>query len=52
MKAGARANDTQMTTNSQSNIAVLIDYENASPKSIHGILSELAEKGTVNIRRA
>ena len=41
-----------MTTNSQSNIALLIDCENASPKSIHGILSELAEKGTVNIRRA
>ena len=41
-----------MTTNSQSNIALLIDCENASPKSIHGILSELAERGTVNIRRA
>ena len=41
-----------MTTNSQANIALLIDCENASPKSIHGILSELAEKGAVNIRRA
>ena len=34
------------------NIALLIDCENASPKAIHGILSELAEKGVVNIRRA
>ncbi len=34
------------------NIALLIDCENASPNSIHGILSELAEKGTINIRRA
>ena len=41
-----------MTTNDQLNIALLIDCENASPKSIHGILSELAEKGVVNIRRA
>ena len=34
------------------NIALLIDCENAAPDSIHGILSELAEKGTINIRRA
>lgn len=34
------------------NIALLIDCENAAPDSIHDILSELAEKGTINIRRA
>ncbi len=34
------------------NIALLIDCENAKPESIHGILSELAEKGTINVRRA
>lgn len=34
------------------NIALLIDCENASPESIHGILGELAERGTINIRRA
>ena len=34
------------------NIALLIDCENAVPDSIHGFLSELAEKGTINIRRA
>jgi len=36
----------------QINIALLIDCENASPRTIHGILSELAEKGAVNVRRA
>src|SRR4051812_4727270 len=34
------------------NIALLIDCENAKPDSIDGILSELAERGTINIRRA
>ena len=34
------------------NIALLIDCENAKPDSIDGILGELAEKGTINIRRA
>lgn len=34
------------------NIALLIDCENAEPASIHGILSELAEKGSISIRRA
>jgi len=34
------------------NIALLIDCENADPKSIHGILDELASRGTTNIRRA
>jgi uncharacterized protein (TIGR00288 family) len=34
------------------NIALLIDCENARPASIEGILSELAEKGVANIRRA
>jgi uncharacterized protein (TIGR00288 family) len=34
------------------NIALLIDCENAKAASIDGILSELAEKGTTNIRRA
>jgi len=34
------------------NIALLIDCENAKPDSIDGILAELAEKGTINIRRA
>ena len=34
------------------NIALLIDCENARPDSIDGILSELAEKGTINTRRA
>jgi uncharacterized protein (TIGR00288 family) len=33
-------------------IALLIDCENADPKSIHGILDELASRGTTNIRRA
>lgn len=33
-------------------IALLIDCENAKPGSIDGILSELAERGTTNIRRA
>jgi NYN domain len=33
-------------------IALLIDCENASAESIHGVLSELASRGTVNIRRA
>ena len=33
-------------------IALLIDCENAKPDSIDGILSELAEMGTINIRRA
>jgi uncharacterized protein (TIGR00288 family) len=33
-------------------IALLIDCENASAESIHGILGELAGKGTINIRRA
>lgn len=33
-------------------IALLIDCENADPKSIHGILDELATRGTTNIRRA
>lgn len=33
-------------------IALLIDCENAKPDSIDGILGELAEKGTINIRRA
>ena len=44
--------DHAMTIQDQLNIALLIDCENASPKAIHGILSELAEKGVVNIRRA
>lgn len=44
--------DYAMTIQNQLNIALLIDCENASPKAIHGILSELAEKGVVNIRRA
>ena len=34
------------------NIALLIDCENPKPASIDGILGELAEKGTINIRRA
>ena len=34
------------------NIALLIDCENAKPDAIEGILGELAEKGTINIRRA
>ena len=34
------------------NIALLIDCENAKAESIEGILSELAEKGVTNIRRA
>jgi uncharacterized protein (TIGR00288 family) len=34
------------------NIALLIDCENARATSIDGILGELAEKGTINIRRA
>lgn len=34
------------------NIALLIDCENAKSDSIDGILGELAEKGTINIRRA
>jgi uncharacterized protein (TIGR00288 family) len=34
------------------NIALLIDCENAKASAIDGILSELAEKGTINIRRA
>lgn len=34
------------------NIALLIDCENAKPESIEGILSELAEKGVTNVRRA
>ena len=33
-------------------IALLIDCENAKPASIDGILSDLAEKGTISIRRA
>ena len=33
------------------NIALLIDCESAKPDSIDGILGELAEKGTINIRR-
>lgn len=36
----------------QINIALLIDCENAKAFTIDGILSELAEKGTINIRRA
>ena len=34
------------------NVALLIDCENANPESIDGILSELAEKGAINVRRA
>jgi uncharacterized protein (TIGR00288 family) len=34
------------------NIALLIDCENARPDSIDGILGELAERGTINVRRA
>jgi len=34
------------------NIALLVDCENAKALTIDGILSELAEKGTINIRRA
>jgi hypothetical protein len=34
-----------------SNVALLIDAENASPKSIDPVLTVLAELGTVNIRR-
>lgn len=37
---------------SRMNIALLIDCENAKADMIDGILSELAEKGTINIRRA
>ena len=33
-------------------IALLIDCENAKPDTIDGILGELAEKGSINIRRA
>ena len=33
-------------------IALLVDCENAKPDTIDGILGELAEKGTINIRRA
>jgi hypothetical protein len=33
-------------------IALLIDCENASAERINGVLSELASRGTVNIRRA
>ena len=33
-------------------IALLIDCENAKADSIDGILSELAERGTINVRRA
>lgn len=33
-------------------IALLIDCENASADSIHGVLSELVSRGSVNIRRA
>lgn len=33
-------------------IALLIDCENARPGAIEGILGELAEQGTINIRRA
>ncbi len=33
-------------------IALLIDCENAKPDAIDGILGELAEKGTISIRRA
>jgi uncharacterized protein (TIGR00288 family) len=33
-------------------IALLIDCENAAAESIHGVLSDLAERGTVNVRRA
>lgn len=33
-------------------IALLIDCENAKSDSIDGILSELAERGTISIRRA
>lgn len=40
------------TTDRLMHIALLIDCENAKPDSIHGILSELAERGTINIRRA
>lgn len=46
----ARVHSTHL--NRAMNIALLIDCENAAPDSIHGILSELAEKGTINIRRA
>ena len=46
----ARVHSTHL--NRATNIALLIDCENAAPDSIHGILSELAEKGTINIRRA
>jgi uncharacterized protein (TIGR00288 family) len=34
------------------NVALLIDCENANPESIEGILSELSEKGAINVRRA
>jgi uncharacterized protein (TIGR00288 family) len=34
------------------NIALLIDSENASPKSIDGVMSDLAERGRVTVRRA
>ncbi len=34
------------------NIALLIDCENAKAVTIDSILSELAQKGTTNIRRA
>jgi hypothetical protein len=34
------------------NISLLIDCENASAASIHGVVSELAERGTIHIRRA
>ena len=43
---------SQPNGTSSLNIALLIDCENAKPASIDGILGELAEKGTINIRRA
>jgi uncharacterized protein (TIGR00288 family) len=33
-------------------IALLIDCENAKAEHVHGVLSELAERGTINVRRA
>lgn len=38
--------------NSHAHVALLIDCENANRSSIDGILSELAQRGTINIRRA
>jgi len=38
--------------NNEKNIALLIDCDNVSYKSIQGVIDELSQYGTVNIRRA